>query len=446
MGTSAITKTLSATLNKYTLTLTKGTGVSTIYYKINGATSYSSATSTQSLSVNYGTTYTYYGVASTGYTMSSCTASSPCTGTMGTSAVSRTLSATLNKYTLTLTKGTGVSTIYYKINGATSYSSATSTQSLSVNYGSTYTYYGVAATGYTMSSCTASSPCTGTMGTSAVSRTLSATLNKYTLTLTKGTGVSTIYYKINGATSYSSATSTQSLSVNYGTTYTYYGVASTGYVMTTCTASSPCSGTMGASAVSKTLTATKGYTVTLNIVNGTGSATQIVAAGSNATFTGITPNSGYIISDDDWDADFSITSTDTNGVYKIVLKNITSNTNYTFKFVYEGYSNITWDAYRARLAVKIDEKLDTNANAILSNMVIEENDHRLVGVISTEVLLNLNLLSSESSEICADFNVSGGCVIVSGHRLTGVRLTIIKTQTGTNTYVYNIGGLSEILD
>ena len=133
-------KTLYAkwTLNKYTLTLTKGTGVSTIYYKINGASSYSSATNTQNLSVNYNSTYYYYGVASTGYTISSCTASSPCSRTMGTSAVSKTLSATLNKYTLTLTKGTGISTIYYKINGASSYSSATSTQNLSVNYGSTY--------------------------------------------------------------------------------------------------------------------------------------------------------------------------------------------------------------------------------------------------------------------------------------------------------------------
>ena len=353
---------------------------------------------------------------------------------------------TLNKYTLTLTKSTGVSTIYYKINGDTSYTSATSTQNLSINYGTTYTYYGVASTGYTISSCTESNPCTYTMGAGAVSKTLSATLNKYTLTLTKGTGISTIYYKINGASSYSSVTSTQSLSVNYGTTYTYYGVASTGYVMTTCTESNPCIGTMGTSTVNKTLTATKGYTVTLNIVNGTGSATQIVEAGSNATFTGITPNSGYIISDDDWDAGFSITSTDTDGVYKIVLENITSNTNYTFKFVYEGYSNRVWQNYRAILQRDIKEKLDTNDSGILSNMVIEENSYGLVGVISTEALINLNLLSSESSEICADFNVSGGCVIVMGHRLTGVSLTIRRTQTGTNTYVYNDVSVSGILD
>ena len=147
----------------YTLNLSKGTGVSTIYYKINGASSYTSSTSNVSLNVNSGSTYYYYGVASTGYSMSSCTSSSPCSGTMGTSAVTKTLSASVNSYTLNLNKGTGVSTIYYKINGASSYTSSTNNVSLSVNSGSTYYYYGEALSGYTMLSCTSSSPCSGTM-------------------------------------------------------------------------------------------------------------------------------------------------------------------------------------------------------------------------------------------------------------------------------------------
>ena len=120
------------------------------------------------------------------------------------------------------------------------------------------------------------------------------TPNKYTLTLTKGTGVGTIHYKINGANSYTSATSTQTLSVNYGSTYYYYGVASTGYTMNSCTSSSPCSGTMGTSTISKTLSATiNTYKVTLNVVNGTGSTSKTVNYNTSATFTGISPNSGY---------------------------------------------------------------------------------------------------------------------------------------------------------
>ena len=239
----------------YNLTLSKGTGVSTIYYKVNGASSYTSTTTNKTLSVNRGTTYYYYGVPQTGYTMNSCTSSSPCSGTM-TSSVTKTLTASApSTHKLTLIKGTGVSTIYYKINGASSYTSTTTNKTLSVNRGTTYYYYGVPQTGYTMNSCTSSSPCSGTM-TSSVTKTLTASApSTHKLTLIKGTGVSTIYYKINGASSYTSSSSNKTLSVKYGTTYYYYGTASTGYTMNSCTSSSPCSGTMGASAVTKTLTA-----------------------------------------------------------------------------------------------------------------------------------------------------------------------------------------------
>ena len=179
--------------------------------------------------------------------------------------------ATVAKYNLTLTKGTGISIMYYKINGSnTSGSTTNSSITVSVNEGSTYYYYGIASTGYSMSSCTSSSPCSGTMGAGAVTNSLTATANSYNLTLNKGTGVSTIYYKVNGASSYTSSTSNKTLSVKYGTTYYYYGTASTGYTMNSCTSSSPCSGTMGTSAVTKTLTAKSSggsgpFTVTLYV-------------------------------------------------------------------------------------------------------------------------------------------------------------------------------------
>ena len=176
-------------------------------------------------------------------------------------------------YNLTLSKGTGVSTIYYKVNGASSYTSTTTNKTLSVNRGTTYYYYGVPQTGYTMNSCTSSSPCSGTM-TSSVTKTLTASApSTHKLTLIKGTGVGNIYYKVNGASSYTAMSKNLfkvSLDVTYGTTYYYYGTASTGYTMNSCTSSSPCSGTMGASAVTKTLTAKSSggsgpFTVTLYV-------------------------------------------------------------------------------------------------------------------------------------------------------------------------------------
>ena len=263
--TSSVTKTLTASApSTHKLTLIKGTGVSNIYYKVNGASSYTAMSKNLfkvSLDVTYGTTYYYYGtVSSRGYTLDSCTSSNPCSGTMGASDVTKTLSATPKKYSITLEKGTGVDKIYYKIGSAGSYTNTTnSSVTFSADFNETIYYYGTPLTGYTMGdgkvACTASSPCSYKVALINSAKTISATANNYNLTLNKGTGVSTIYYKINGASSYTSSSSNKTLSVKYGTTYYYYGTASTGYTMNSCTSSSPCSGTMGASAVTKTLTA-----------------------------------------------------------------------------------------------------------------------------------------------------------------------------------------------
>lgn len=96
------------------------------------------------------------------------------------------------------------------------------------------------------------------------------TVAKYNLTLTKGTGISIMYYKINGSNTASTTNISITVSVNEGSTYYYYGIASAGYTMNSCTSSSPCSGTMGASAVTKTLTAKSSggsgpFTVTLYV-------------------------------------------------------------------------------------------------------------------------------------------------------------------------------------
>ena len=130
-----------------------------------------------------------------------------------------------------------------------------------------------------MNSCTSSSICSVTMGTSSVSKTLSATVNQYTLSITKGTGVGTIYYKINGTSSYTSTTSNASLSVNYGTTYYYYGSPSSGYYMTSCTSSSPCSGTMTTSGASVSLVA---YEAVYQLYNSSGTSTGYATSLSNA--------------------------------------------------------------------------------------------------------------------------------------------------------------------
>ena len=249
-------KTLYAkwTANKYKLTLTKGTGIGTIYYKINGASAYTSATATTTLDVNYDSTYYYYGVALTGYTYTKCTESSPCSAKMGAEAASQTLTGTISKYKLTLTKGTGIGTIYYKINGASTYTSTTATATLNVDYDSTYYYYGVASTGYTYTACTASSPCSGKMGTTAVSQTLTGTINTYKVTLTVSGGA--------GSTS---------KNINYNSSGTFTGVKpNSGYTATGATLTCNGGATIGLSGTTVTVSkVTKTQTCTVTFKLGT---------------------------------------------------------------------------------------------------------------------------------------------------------------------------------
>lgn len=119
------------------------------------------------------------------------------------------------------------------------------------------------------------------------------TVAKYNLTLTKGTGISIMYYKINGSNTYASTTNSSiTVSVNEGSTYYYYGIASTGYAMNSCSSSSsPCSGTMGASAVTKTLTASrKTYTISYNANGGTGApSSQTKTYGITLTLSNTKP-------------------------------------------------------------------------------------------------------------------------------------------------------------
>ena len=249
-------KTLYAkwTANKYKLTLTKGTGIGAIFYKINGASAYTSTTTTTTLDVNYDSTYYYYGVALTGYTYTKCTESSPCSAKMGAEATSQTLTGTISKYKLTLTKGTGIGTIYYKINGASTYTSTTATATLNVNYGSTYYYYGVASTGYTYTACTASSPCSGKMGTTAVSQTLTGTINTYKVTLTVSGGA--------GSTS---------KNINYNSSGTFTGVKpNSGYTATGATLTCNGGATIGLSGTTVTVSkVTKTQTCTVTFKLGT---------------------------------------------------------------------------------------------------------------------------------------------------------------------------------
>ena len=151
-------------------------------------------------------------------------------------------------YSLSLSKNSGVSRIYYREGTSGSYTSSSGNVSINnITSGTKYYYYGTAYSGYEMNSCTSSSPCSVTVN-SNVSRTLYASEiavedDTYMFTLNRGTGVDKMYYREGSSGSYTQSYGYSVLmtSIDYGTTYYYYGTASSGYTMDSCTSSSPCS-------------------------------------------------------------------------------------------------------------------------------------------------------------------------------------------------------------
>lgn len=154
------------------LILEKGTGVETIYYKVNGASSYTSSTSSIGIGgVHTGSTYYYYGTASTGYLMDSCTLSSPCSGTMGTSSVTKTLSATATQwYTITIVESANTTTTLET-------STVSSGASYKYNFYSLLTYndnitIGGSTTSYVFENATCTNGQTATITTNKLTKTL----------------------------------------------------------------------------------------------------------------------------------------------------------------------------------------------------------------------------------------------------------------------------------
>lgn len=114
-------------------------------------------------------------------------------------------------------------------------------------------------------------------------------ISTYTLTITKGTGVSEIHYTVDSNNSSYTSDERVLLSVNSGSTYSYYGVASYGYTMDDCTSSSPCNRTMGKSDKIEELTASavENYTVTIkkSVDNAPATIVEIVSVSSGDSYS-----------------------------------------------------------------------------------------------------------------------------------------------------------------
>ena len=182
----------------WTLTLNKGTTY--MYVERTGSTpplqiSFDEIT-TRSFTVKHGTSVSASGntltigsntvtatkIDQTGYT-TTFTGWSKSSGTItGNTTITANFSRTINTYKLSITKGTGVNTIYYSTNGGSTWTNTTSSVSKYLVYGSSVKVYWTASEGYTSAYSSTSKCRSGTIGTSGLSFSASCTANTYTLT------------------------------------------------------------------------------------------------------------------------------------------------------------------------------------------------------------------------------------------------------------------------
>ena len=154
------------------------------------------------------------------------------------------------KYTLTIERDIGISTIYYKINDADTYTSTSKNNvKINVNDGDTIYYYGETneqECSYIIEECSKNSECNVKIDASSIPKvTISAVTGKC-LTIKKGPGVEKICYKVNNEKNFicKEGIDTISKAIKVGTNYYYYGVPSQNYTMTKCSENDKCSSSM----------------------------------------------------------------------------------------------------------------------------------------------------------------------------------------------------------
>lgn len=230
----AITTTESRVKFKYAVSITAGTGLSEAYLSTSSTATSGSPSGT---TYDYGTTVyafvtlaEHYDIPADSnwvlvYGTKDATGSKYRVGSVSVTGAHNfgTYYAVIEKYILTISKGTGISTIYYKVNGASSYTSSTSSVSVSVNDLSTYYYYATADSYHTANSdCgSSSSPKSGTVNCADISKSVTTTAKTYTLVGNYTNGSVTWYSD--------SARTTAITSAAYGSTVYYAYSPNTGY-------------------------------------------------------------------------------------------------------------------------------------------------------------------------------------------------------------------------
>lgn len=260
--TTDFTASFTATRKKYTVTISKGTGISGVTYTIYNAAGTATATgqTATTATVEHGGKIKFTSVtASTGYQVNSYTAEHTITA-----AKTISFTASWKTYTVTISKGTGVSTVKYTIyneSGTATATGQTATTATVRHNGKIKITAATVATGYNAATYTAEHTITA-----ATTINVTTTRKTFTVTITKGTGISSFSWTRTKWSGGTTTGTTSPVTVEYGDSISVTGTASTGYQNPTSLSYSSITANK-----SGTLTATPiPYTVTIRILyNGT---------------------------------------------------------------------------------------------------------------------------------------------------------------------------------
>lgn len=203
-----------STYSAFALNVAVNTGVASVTVKYGSTTK--TFTSSGSVTINQGTSYTWTAVAEPGYTLSASSGS----GTMNYAhGIGPT--ATKNSYTLTVTINTGIQSVTVVAGSTTK--TFTSSGTMSIDAATYVRYTATAKAEYTIDS--------GSEGTFTMSgsKTIAPTATHipYTLTVTLNEGVQSITVTYGSTTK--TFTSSGSISVPFATSFTWTATAKSGY-------------------------------------------------------------------------------------------------------------------------------------------------------------------------------------------------------------------------
>ena len=301
--TGATTISATATVNKYSLTLTKNSNVASLSYRVGSSGNYTTVTSTTTVAnIDFNSALYLYATAATGYSVPN-TVSNPVETTMPVNGYTYSPTATINKHSLILTIGSKVSSISYKIGTSGTYTTVSSNTTVpNVNYNSQIQLYATPVTGYSVPN-SSTNPLTINLPDADYTYQPTATPKNYTLTLTKNANVASLSYKVNGATTYTTVSATTTINnIPYDSWMYLYATPNTGYSVPNSSAANYLQVKMGEGYNYSPVATAKTYLVTGTCTNGSvkwsDSASGSYSLGIETTYGStiywkVTASSGY---------------------------------------------------------------------------------------------------------------------------------------------------------